>query len=233
MSTVAQQFTAEWRPILDPVAKKYGINTDFLLTQIAQESLWGQKTPTGSNNYAGITDFRRKSNVVKAKDAGNIRLFRTFDSKEAFAEHYVNMLSRLYPGTKSAKTIQEFASALQDGKRKYAEAGHYKDALATVYNDHYANGSADAPVQRDPSILSSNGVQLPVYNAGTGLADYAQAIAATGMPVMAPKADGQSDKDPFADMWNIKVPAQQSRSPGVKIESSKPTMSNSYKYKWG
>lgn len=46
MPTVAQQFTEEWLPILiEPVARKYGINPEFMLSQIALESRWGQTTP--------------------------------------------------------------------------------------------------------------------------------------------------------------------------------------------
>lgn len=191
MSTIAQQFTAEWAPILDPVAKKYGLNRDFLLTQIAQESYWGQKIPVGSNNYAGITEVR-KGKGVTANDNGNKRRFRQFSSKEEFADHYGSLLSRLYPGVKTAKTIEEFASALQDGKYRYAEAPTYKDALATVFYDHYGNGQKPTT-----TTTTQNGT------VGTTQSMNPMTSMAYGQPFRVTTPKQEKVTDPFADVWKV------------------------------
>lgn len=219
MTTVAQQFTAKWRPIIEPIATKYGFNPDFILTQIAQESGWGQHTPTGSHNYAGITDPRRNSDGVVASDNGNSRKFRKFASDQAFAEYYVDMLSRLYPGTTKAKTIEEFSAALQDGKRKYAESPTYKKALSTVYNDHYATGSAD-------------GYKPNTQPAGVGLADYALARAQAGQPVTVPTLPKEDYKDPYADMWGVK-PVTSSSSTTVTPSRGTAYKGGNFEYLWG
>lgn len=219
MTTVAQQFTAKWRPIIEPIATKYGLNPDFVLTQIAQESGWGQHTPTGSNNYAGITDPRRKSDGIVASDNGNSRKFRKFANDQAFAEYYVDMLSRLYPGTTKAKTIEEFSAALQDGKRKYAESPTYKDALKTVYNDHYATGSA-------------NGYTPSTQSAGVGLADYALARAQVGQPVTVPTLPAEGYKDPYADIWGVN-PGASSGATLVNPSRGTAQKGGGFEYLWG
>ena len=193
MTTLAQQFKAEWYPIITPIAQKYGLNPDFLLTQIAQESYWGQKIPVGSNNFAGITEVR-KGKGVTANDNGNRRRFRQFSSKEEFADHYGSLLSRLYPGVKTAKTIEEFGSALQDGKRRYAEAPHYKDALNKVFNDHFSSGyQAGDVVPQKPTTTNIGGGTLSGYS-------VTNKLVAPKLAITKP----EEFKDPYEDLWNVK-----------------------------
>ena len=188
MTTLAQQFKAEWYPIITPVAQKYGLNPDYLLTQIAQESYWGTRIPNGSNNYAGIMDTRKSSVGVMSNDNGNRRKFRKFDSKEQFADHYASLLTRLYPGTKGANTVEEFASALQDGKYRYAEAPHYKDSLSKVYMDHFASG---APVGNTPA-----------QKANTTSTGFVTTNTLVAPQIKATKPEEY--KDPYEDLWNVK-----------------------------
>lgn len=230
MTTVAQQYTSKWRPIIEPIAAKYGINPDFVLTQIAQESQWGKHSPTGSNNYAGITDPRKKSDGVMAHDAGNLRKFRKFGSEQEFAEYYVDMLSRLYPGTKTAKNIQEFAAALQDGKRRYAESPRYKQDLQQVYNSHYAN----QPGSISQQSMVPQTTSPVVTSAGVGLADYAAAQVAAGNPIKLDLAKIPDEKDPYADLWNLKPPTEQKRPAQVALHDGRsPYKGGDFKYKWG
>lgn len=204
--TQADLFDEEWRPILEPLSKKYNIPVDFMLTQLAQESQWGLKTPKGSNNYGGVKDFRKNSEGVTAKDAGKLSKFRKFDSKEQFAEHWVNMLSRLYPKVQGSKTIEEYAAALQDGKRRYAESPHYKDALATVHKDHYANNTG----QSVESMFGISGNSPPVFDAGVGMAQVMADAESKGLyyPDIAKlKQDSIETKDPYLDLYKqVQVP---------------------------
>lgn len=216
MTTLAQQFTSEWLPIIEPVAKKYGINPEFMLSQIALESQWGTKTPKGSNNYAGIQDFRRNSKGVMANDAGNRRKFRQFDSKEAFAEHMGSLLSRLYPGTKTAKTIDEYTHALQNGKggRRYAEADTYQTAVGQVYNGQYANGAAYQASKSSPTQQPTGSYAPIQQTAGVGLADTMATMRDYGITPSKTTQVTATYKDPYADLYNIKPTATRQPTSG-------------------
>lgn len=152
--TVAGQFRQYWTPILQPYAEKAGIPVDYLVTQLGHESMWGTVTPRGSNNYAGIHEFRKGRDGVMARDAGNLRKFRKYDNDDAFAKDYVGLMERLYPGTKGATDFNTFANALQNGKggRRWAESPTYVQDLTTVYNSSIAplNGQATAVTQAVP-----------------------------------------------------------------------------------
>lgn len=234
MTTLAEQFTSRWRPIITPVAAKYGIDPNFLLTQIAQESLWGTKTPKGSNNFSGIKDFRRSATGVMANDAGNLSKFRKFDSEAAFADHYANMLSRLYPGTVGAKNIQAFTSALQDGKRRYAEAPHYKRELERIYNAHYAGTNPVSSTTTIPSQVAPR--QYNQRQAGDGAVDYLAATAPFAPPVPLSQTNKPATgvTDPYAAMWNIK-PSQGGGFGDTKntIVSGRSPFSPATKIDWG
>lgn len=226
MTTLAQEFNAKWRPIITPIAQKYGINPDFALTQIAQESWWGTKTPAGSNNYAGIQDFRKNSVGSMARDDGKIRKFRRFANEQEFAEHYLNLLSRLYPGTVGAKTIEEFGIALQDGARRYAGSPKYKQHLAEVYNQNYANGSS----------VATNTTTTPT----THMASTSTAVSATpttgfsgGLPIQSKQKP--VTKDPYEDLWGVKLPKENDdwMSPKLTSGLQSPYRPGTYKFDWG
>lgn len=170
--TVAGQFRQYWTPILQPYADKAGIPVDYLVTQLGQESMWGKVTPRGSHNYAGIHEFRKGRDGVTARDAGNLRKFRTYDSDDSFAKDYVGLMERLYPGTKEAKDFNAFANALQNGKggRKWAESPTYVQDLNTVYNEAIApltgqQASTTAAVRSIPvdSAFGSTGPEQAGY----------------------------------------------------------------------
>lgn len=170
MQTVASQFRQYWTPILKPYADKAGINIDHLVTQLGHESMWGTITPRGSNNYAGIHEFRKGRDGVMARDAGNLRKFRKYDSDDAFAQDYVGLVSRLYPGTKGAQDFNAFATALQNGKggRKWAESPTYVKDLNTVYN------KSIAPLTNQPTNQPTNPSKPAVdsvYKGGNPVSD--------------------------------------------------------------
>lgn len=224
MTTLAQEFNAKWRPIITPIAQKYGINPDFALTQIAQESWWGTKTPAGSNNYAGIQDFRKNSVGSMARDDGKIRKFRRFANEQEFAEHYLNMLSRLYPGTIGAKTIEEFGIALQDGARRYAGSPMYKQHLAEVYNQHYANGSTATSTTTSTTAPTSSTGAFTVSNANN---------LSGGLPLQSKQKPVA--KDPYEDLWGVKLPKESDdwMSPKLTSGLQSPYRPGTYKFDWG
>lgn len=226
VTTLAQEFTSKWRPIITPIAQKYGINPDFALAQIAQEAWWGTRIPTGSHNYAGIQDFRKKSDGVMANDAGRQRKFRKFANEEAFAEHYLNMLSRLYPDTKSAKTIDEFTSALQDGKRKYAESLKYKQYVGEVYNDHFASGSARTATPHDIPAVGTTHANASMVNVDPARDG--------GFEMSPPKSQTQTN-DPYESLWGVKQPkpTEPVKNPRLTTGRQTPYKPGSYKFNWG
>lgn len=193
--TVAGQFRQYWTPILQPYADKAGIPVDYLVTQLGHESMWGTITPHGSNNYAGIHEFRKGHDGVMARDAGNLRKFRKYDSDDAFAKDYVGLMERLYPGTKNAKDFGAFANALQNGKgsRKWAESPTYIQDLNTVYNEVIAplNGQ---------SVSTTTAVQTTPVNSAFGSTAPEQAgYMFTG------KEDTQKVINPYAKLYTQQI----------------------------
>lgn len=193
--TVAGQFRQYWTPILQPYADKAGIPVDYLVTQLGQESMWGKATPRGSHNYAGIHEFRKGRDGVMARDAGNLRKFRMYDSDDAFAKDYVGLMERLYPGTKGAKDFGTFANALQNGKggRKWAESPTYVQDLTTVYN------SSIAPLTGQ-STTSTQTVQMtPVESKLSGTTPEQAGYLFTG------KEDAQKVLNPYEKLYTQQI----------------------------
>lgn len=225
--TVASQFYNQWKPIITPIAATYGLNPDYLITQLGQESMWGTRIPQGSHNYAGIHEFRKGRDGVMARDAGNLRKFRTYENDEAFANDYARLMARLYPGTVNAASIDEFATALQNGKggRKWAESPNYVKDLATVYNSSIANVANQQAGQ--PQVVESKwGVATPSTTAG----GYASA----------PVVGGSGTKDmnvsnPFTKLYTTSTKlTTQSQSPAYQFESDDKWSFHTKPYKlWG
>lgn len=225
--TVASQFYNKWKPILAPIASAYGINPDYLITQLGQESMWGTITPRGSHNYAGIHEFRKGHDGVVARDAGNLRKFRKYDNDEAFADDYVRLMARLYPGTTKATNITEFATSLQNGKggRKWAESPNYIDDLSTVYNDAIAN------VIGRPSIEKP---QSNVVESKWGLSNVATPNAQIEGYSIPSTANGQKVENPFLKLYSTTTkPATQQSTP-YRYESDDKWLFHTKPYKiWG
>ena len=83
--TVAGQFRQYWTPILQPYADKAGIPVDYLVTQLGHESMWGTITPHGSNNYAGIHEFRNGFILVQKMLRTLAHLLMPFKTAKAVA----------------------------------------------------------------------------------------------------------------------------------------------------
>ncbi len=75
--------------------------------------MWGTITPQGSNNYAGIHEFRKGRDGVMASDAGNLRKFRKYDSDDAFAKDYVGLMERLIQVRRVLRILAHLPNALQ------------------------------------------------------------------------------------------------------------------------
>lgn len=135
MADNATRFIQHWTPILKPYADKYGINVNYLITQLGHESLWGEKLPVGSNNYGGIIETNKNKDAVTAKDADTVQRFKKFNTEDDFAKYYVDLLARRWPGVKEAKSIEEFGDALKKGTHglSYAQNPVYANALSEVY----------------------------------------------------------------------------------------------------
>ena len=226
--TVAGQFRQYWAPILQPYADKAGIPVDYLVTQLGHESMWGTITPQGSNNYAGIHEFRKWRDGVMASDAGNLRKFRKYDNDDAFAKDYVGLMSRLYPGTKGAKDFGTFANALQNGKggRRWAESPTYIQDLNTVYNEAIAplNGQTTA---------SAQAVQMtPVESAFNGTSPEQAGYIFTG------KEDTQKVVNPYEKLYTQQIkpadtPALPQYKPEFKDGYQARGVDNSFYNMWG
>lgn len=226
--TVAGQFRQYWAPILQPYADKAGIPVDYLVTQLGHESMWGTITPQGSNNYAGIHEFRKGRDGVMASDAGNLRKFRKYDNDDAFAKDYVELMSRLYPGTKGAKDFGTFANALQNGKggRRWAESPTYIQDLNTVYNE------AIAPLNGQTTASTQAMQMTPVESAFNGTSPEQAGYMFTG------KEDTQKVINPYEKLYTQQIkpadtPALPQYKPEFKDGYQARGVDNSFYNMWG
>lgn len=135
----------EWSKNLSDAYRKAGITNEnairMLVAQDALESGWG-RSAQGTYNYGNLTtgsswkgsyvngnDKDGKGNPIKQK-------FRSYNSMNEYAIDKVNFLKSLYDFDEN-DDVSMFAKKLKGenrGKRNYAEAANYSDAIINMYN---------------------------------------------------------------------------------------------------
>ena len=73
-----------------------------------------------------------------------------------------------------------------------------------MYNQHYANNVANRQTTTEPA----QGIQQPTYNqyqTGVGAVDYMTSMGQLANGAGLPTPKDTVDKDPYADMWNVKA----------------------------
>jgi uncharacterized FlgJ-related protein len=103
------------------VGDQLGVDPKLVLGHWALETGWGKSVIPGTNNLGNIKDFsgggiKAYDKVEKSNDA-----YIVYDSPEASATAYADLLKRRFPGVIGAGSDQEaFVQGLQGGKFKYA-----------------------------------------------------------------------------------------------------------------
>lgn len=142
---------SKWVADLTNAYKRAGITNDnairMLVSQDALESAWG-RSAQGKFNFGNLTtgaewkgdyvtgnDKNAKGEVIKQK-------FRSYNSMDEYAADKVQFLKRLYDFDEN-DDINKFVAKLtgsNKGKRRYAEATNYANALKKVYNSYRSGG---------------------------------------------------------------------------------------------
>jgi hypothetical protein len=105
-----------------------GVDPNVLLGQWGLETGWGKSVIPGTNNLGNIKDLSGSGTSAKDNMTGSVDKYRAYESPEAFADDYVSLVQRKYPGAVGAKDPQAFAQALKAGG--YAEDPRYVDKVA-------------------------------------------------------------------------------------------------------
>jgi hypothetical protein len=135
------------------VGDQLGVDPKLVLGHWALETGWGKSIIPGTNNLGNVKDFsgggiKAYDKVEKSNDA-----YKVYDSPEASATAYADLLKRRFPGVIGAGSDQDaFVQGLQGGKFKYAGANFakvYAGMPASV--EKYLSGK---DWQKNPNVIA-------------------------------------------------------------------------------
>ena len=146
------------RQVAKKVAAQTGISEDILFAQFQHET--GNFTNRGStslNNFSGI-------NVP----GGNGKQYRKFDSPDAYANYYANLLKSRYPGALGAQDTDTFAKGLKGGTigPYFTDSiGNYEKGINNALRNPIGSTSATAGIRGASSTIAQ--AKQPGTSAGT------------------------------------------------------------------
>ena len=129
-----------------------GVDPKLLLAQWGNETGWGKSVIPGTNNLGNIKDFSGGGVGARDNMTGSNDRYRTFASPEDFADNFVGLMQRKYPGVAGAGSD---AAKFTAGLNGYAEDKQYGNKVTAAFN--MLNGvpaDAAARAQADPSLRS-------------------------------------------------------------------------------
>lgn len=118
-----QEFAKVYGAAAEKAGKALGVDPQYLLGQWGLETGWGKSIVPGTNNLGNIKDFAGGGVAATDNMTGSRDKYRAYDSPEAFADDFVSLIQRKYPGAVGAKDPLAFATALKEGG--YAEDPQY------------------------------------------------------------------------------------------------------------
>lgn len=149
-----EAFTLQYQDVASKAAEQLGVSPTALLAQWGLETGWGKSIIPGTNNLGNIKDFSGKG--VEATDSmlKTRAKYRAYKDTSAFADDYVSLIKRRYPGAMGQTTAQGFATALVSGKWRYTEDPDYVQKLTTTAGETYTPAAAvkDRRAQYDEVI---------------------------------------------------------------------------------
>jgi len=192
------EFKQVYGPAADRVSKSLGVPANVILGQWGLETGWGKSVIPGTNNLGNIKDFAGGGVAATDNMTGSRDKYRAYDTPEAFADDYVNLVKRKFPGAVGAKSASAFASALKDGG--YAEDPGYVTKVA----------QASGMVDRQPGPVMArlgkmvDGVIPSAQAATTRPQIDAQQVQWEDAPTAPPK---RAAIDPKAVLWESETEA--------------------------
>jgi len=189
-----EDFAARYGPAAEKAGKALGIDPAILLGQWGLETGWGRSVIPGTNNLGNIKDFSGSGVAATDNMTGSRDKYRQYESPDAFADDFVSLIQRKYPGAVGAGADP---SKFTSGLKGYAEDPRYADKVAQA------------------TRMASNR-KGPVTQTLERVADAVipSAQAATLEPASAPQLEAV-DFDPFA-----KSEPKKERSVGSRVLSA-------------
>ena len=146
------EFVKKYLPVAQEVSKRLGVPVEALLSQWALETGWGGSITKGTGynlgNIKAGSSWKGKSVRAYDKVEKSNDLYRVYDTPEAFADDYVNLISKnkRYKSALGSKTSEEYFTALKKGG--YAtDVNYIQSGVRTsrsVMGELNANGAAKA-----------------------------------------------------------------------------------------
>lgn len=93
-----EAFSSYYGPIADKVSAKTGIDSNTILGQWGLETGWGKSVIPGTNNLGNIKSTDGSGVSATDNQTGSNDKYQKFDTPDAFADHYANLLNSKYPG---------------------------------------------------------------------------------------------------------------------------------------
>lgn len=151
------EFTKQYGAIAKAAGERLKVDPQILLGQWGLETGWGKSVVPGTNNLGNIKDFTGGGVGAVDNMTGSNDKYRTFDTPEAFADHFSGLIERKYPTAIGAgDNALKFAEALKAGG--YAEDPAYIRKMVNVTN----------AVRKTPGVMDMLAAAvLPAAHAGT------------------------------------------------------------------
>jgi flagellum-specific peptidoglycan hydrolase FlgJ len=186
MSGDPASFKAKYGAAAEKAGKALGIDPDLILGQWGEETRWGKSIIPGTNNLGNI----KSKTGVAAKDnqTGSTDSYAKFESPDAFADHYVDLVKTKYPNAVDAgNDVKKFTTGLKG----YAEDNQYATKVAasaatvagvpgskTTNPFDQFDGVTDTPAAAAPADDYQEPTQLQSDVRGVGLGTRAVAAGA-------------------------------------------------------
>lgn len=119
-----ETFARQYGPAAMQAGQALGVDPSILLGQWGLETGWGKSVIPGTNNLGNIKDFSGGGVAATDNATGSRDNYRAYDTPAGFADDYVSLIQRMYPGAVGAgNDAMGFANALKSGG--YAEDPAY------------------------------------------------------------------------------------------------------------
>jgi hypothetical protein len=167
-----------------------GVEPTSILGHWGEETGWGKSVIPGTNNLGNVKDFTGGGVSATDNMTGEAGNYRAFANPNDFADHYVSLISRKYPGAVgTGADVGKFAGALSAGG--YAEDPNYASKVQAATgkysllgtNPGSGGGNGGAASGGLPTVSYANGDNTPLRTQagalrGAGLINPGGAIQA-------------------------------------------------------
>lgn len=162
-----EAFKTQYGPAAKRAADKLDVPEDVILAHWGLETGWGKSVVPGTNNLGNIKDFAGGGVAAKDNLTGTTDKYRTFDTAEAFADHYADLIVRKHPGAVGKKTGMDFGNGLR--ATGYMEDAAAPQKLARIMKEPVQDMPAPVPDQRVAAISAGirASIQRPLPLSGS------------------------------------------------------------------